>query len=162
MQSDEWRITISISSGNRCENFTELGMDVPYNKGNYMLRELLIRKTGRRKFRDLFWYSATKFIMAVRRSHRRFPVPQAKFETLCHHFHLSLSLTRKNIREASFVFRCCVSKRNPYLCGIKNPILHWNVSRSRSIHFFSIFYSSLFMIFLSEISLTVLFLLSKF
>lgn len=88
MQSDEWRITISISSGNRCENFTEPSMDVPRNKGNYVPRELLARKTGRRKFRDPFWYSATEFIMAVRRSHERFPVPQAKFETLRHHLRL--------------------------------------------------------------------------
>lgn len=50
-QSDEWRITISISSGNR-ENFTE--HDVPRNKENYMPCELLARKTDRRKFRDPF------------------------------------------------------------------------------------------------------------
>lgn len=120
MQSDEWRITISISPGNRCENFTEHGMDVPRNKGNYVPRKLLARKTGRRKFRDPFWYSATEFIMAARRSHGRFPVPQAKFETL---FAISASLLRKNIREASFAFRCYVSTGNPYLCGIENPIL---------------------------------------
>lgn len=147
MQSDEWRITISILSGNRCENFTELGMDVPRNKGNYVLRELLARETGRRKFRDPFWYSATKFIMAVRRSHRHFPVPQAKFETLRHHLHLSL--TKKYSRSK---FRFSLLRKHGksiFMRYQKSDITlrRRNVSRSCSIQFFRILYSSLFMIF---------------
>lgn len=43
MQGDEWRIIISISSGNRCENLARADVDVPCNKGNYVPREPDVR-----------------------------------------------------------------------------------------------------------------------
>lgn len=144
-QSDEWRITISISSGNRCENFTKPGMDVPCNKGNYMPRELLARKTDRREFRDSFWYSATEFIMAAHRSHEHFPVPQAKFETLRH---LRFSFAKKYSR-SKFRFSLLRKQhgKSIFMRRKSDITLHRrNVSRLRSIQLFRILYSRLFTI----------------
>lgn len=141
MQSDEW--TISISSRNRCENFTEPGMDVPRNKGNYAARASRMENRSSQVsrsfliFRNGIYYGCSPLARARAASEIRNTSPSSPS-----------SLAKKYSRSK---FRFSLLRKHGKSIFMRHrksdiTLRRRNVSRSRSIHFFRILYSRLFTI----------------